>query len=56
MKPIKPAEFAQNTAPLSNPNRINLAEIGMLHAAPIENGQRILTFKFDFKTGQLFPN
>lgn len=55
MTPIKLNDFLVKTAPKSAKTTLNLAKLGLYHAAPRENGQPILELKFDAQTGALKP-
>ena len=56
MTPIKATEY------LNHPNRIyrqkavvDLRDLNMVHAAPVENDHAFLTLRFDTQTGALVP-
>ncbi|GHA60398.1 hypothetical protein GCM10008927_27410 [Amylibacter ulvae] len=53
MKPIKSDEFVSNTALVSRYRTINLTKFGMYYAAPIENGEPVLTLCYDAQSGRL---
>lgn len=56
MTPIKLDQFLSDTgtAPQAEA-KVDLAELGLFHAAPVEDGRPILAMKFDPKSGTLIP-
>lgn len=55
MTPIKLGEFLEKTAPANTQKVMDLAKLGLFHAAPIENGKPLLALQFDRDTGTLMP-
>lgn len=56
MTPIKLDEFLSSTAPKTPQPAMDLAALGLYHAAPRENGKPLLALQFDIKTGSLQPS
>jgi hypothetical protein len=57
MTPIKLNKFLSDTG--AKPEAVaelNLTEMGLYHAAPVENGQQILAMRYDPKSGTLIPS
>jgi hypothetical protein len=55
MTPIKLTDFLSETAPKANNGAIDLIELGLYHAAPVEDGHPVLALRFDPQTGCLVP-
>jgi len=56
MTPVKLDKFLQDTsARLPEALNIDLAQLGLFHAAPKEDGRPILALRFDATSGTLVP-
>ena len=56
MTPIKLNEYLNHPAKIHRSKAvIDLREINMVHAAPVENDHALLTLRYDPRTGALVP-
>ncbi|MEJ6710158.1 MAG: hypothetical protein QNK92_15425 [Amylibacter sp.] len=56
MTPIKSTDYLNKANRLHRPKTVvDLSEHTMDHAAPTENGRKILTLRFDPRSGALIP-
>ena len=56
MTPIKSTEYLNHPNRLTRPcTVVDLRDLNMVHAAPIENDRPVLMMRFDPKSGALVP-
>lgn len=54
MTPIKLEKFLQDTKPaIVEELTIDLTKLGLFHAAPTQDGRRVLAMRYDAETGTL---
>lgn len=57
MTPIKASDYLKHSGKLAHVSPVvDLRELNLAHAAPVENGTPFLTMRYDLGTGGLHPS